>query len=139
MLNYDTVRTRYLDDAVATAAPATLLLMMYERLVRDLERAESALRDGRRDLANSELIHAQDILTELSATLDRDVWDGADQLLGLYTFITTSLIEANVAGDVDKVVACRGLVEPLHDAWKQAAQQVAQAEPERALGDLGAA
>ncbi|MFN3865152.1 MAG: flagellar export chaperone FliS [Demequina sp.] len=139
MLNYDTVRSRYLDDAVATAAPATLLLMVYDRLVRDLERAEAALRDGRRDLANTELLHAQDILAELSATLDCEVWDGADQLLGLYTFITTTLIDANITGDMDKVVACRGLVEPLREAWQQAAREVAQEGSVRSLGDFGAA
>ncbi|WP_062137918.1 flagellar export chaperone FliS [Demequina aestuarii] len=139
MLNYASARTRYLDDTVATASPATLLVMMYDRLVRDLERAEFALTDGRRDLAHTELTHAQDIISELAATLDRDAWDGAEQLMGLYSFLGTALVDANVAGDVAEVAACRGLIEPLRDAWKQAAEQVAQQESQRTAGDLGAA
>ncbi|GMA35669.1 hypothetical protein GCM10025876_18730 [Demequina litorisediminis] len=137
--SYDAARNRYLDDAVATAAPATLLLMMYERLVRDLERAEVALGENRRDLAHRELIHAQDIVAELSATLDASVWDGAAQMLDLYGYLARTLVEANVEGDVAKVSACRGIVEPLYDAWRTAAAQVAQAEPARAFGDLGVA
>lgn len=139
MYSYDAARSRYLDDAVATAAPATLLLMMYERLVRDLDRAEAALRDGRRDSAHRELIHAQDIVAELSSTLDPAVWDGAARMLDLYGFVARLLVEANVEGDAGKVAACRNVVEPLYDAWKDAAEQVARQEPARALGDLGVA
>lgn len=137
MLNYQSLRHRYIDDAVATAAPATLLVMLYDRLLADLERAEAALHAGRRDVANTELTHAQDIVTELSATLDRDAWEGAAQLMSIYAFLGTSLVEANVSADPEQVAACRHLVAPLHEAWQQAAAQVAKAEPARALGDLG--
>lgn len=137
MSNYAAVRSRYLDDSVATASPATLLVMLYDRLVRDLERAEAALEQDRRDLAAPQLTHAQDIVSELAATLDRDAWDGAEQLASLYAYLGTRLVEANVEGDITKVIECRSLIEPLHDAWKQAAEQVAKAEPERALGELG--
>ena len=137
MLNYQPARHRYIDDAVATAAPPTLLVMLYDRLAADLERGEAALRAGRRDLANTELKHAQDIITELSASLDQGAWEGAGSLMSIYAFLGTSLVEANVSADADHVAACRNLVAPLHQAWQQAAAQVAKAEPARALGDLG--
>ena len=76
-MNYDTLRDRYVQDAVSTASPATLLVMLYDRLVLDLLRAETALRDGKRDAANEQLAHAQDIISELANTLDVDVWEGA--------------------------------------------------------------
>ncbi|MFP5359135.1 MAG: flagellar export chaperone FliS [Actinomycetes bacterium] len=137
MNTYTAARSRYIDDAVSTASPATLLLMMYDRLLRDLERAESALRAGQRDQANTQLTHAQRIVAELASTLDGSAWEGATRLLSLYTFLTTTLIEANVAGDPERVAACRGLVEPLHEAWRAAAAQVAESAPARALGELG--
>jgi len=37
---------RYLADSVATASPAKLLVMLYDRLVLDLNRSEEALRVG---------------------------------------------------------------------------------------------
>ncbi|WP_062204854.1 flagellar export chaperone FliS [Demequina salsinemoris] len=139
MNGYAAARNRYVDSAVTTASPSTLLVMLYDRLMRDLERGELALREGRRDQANTQLIHAQDIVMELANTLDVDAWEGGQQLMSLYTYLTTSLVEANIAGDADKVAACAAIVAPLHEAWEKAARQAAEASPERVLGDLGVA
>ncbi len=141
-MNYASVRTRYLDDAVATASPAKLLTMLYDRLVLDLERAETDQRGGRPGPAGVHLTHAQDIVGELMATLDVTAWDGAQRLLSVYTFLLTELVGANVEGDADRTAACRSLVEPLRDAWHQAAQEVAVTstlEPVGSLGPVGSA
>ena len=139
MVTYSELRQRYVDDAVSTASPATLLVMLYDRLVLDLMRAEAALRSGKRDAANEQLTHAEDIVSELANTLDVDAWEGARQLMSVYTFLGTSLVEANIEGNPDKVALCRELIEPLQDAWQRAAKQVAESEPERADGELGVA
>ena len=124
-MNYTAVRTRYLDDAVTTASPAKLLTMLYDRLVLDLERAEAAQRAGDRAGGGTQLLHAQDIVSELAATLDVEAWEGGRRLMGLYTFLLTELVGANVSGDADRTAACRELVVPLRDAWHQAAGEVA--------------
>ncbi len=146
-MNYDAVRTRYLDDTVATASPTKLLTMLYDRLVLDLERAEADQRAGQRGPAGEHLTHAQDIVGELMSTLDVAAWDGAQQLMSVYTFLLTELVGANVSGDPERTAACRELVEPLRDAWHQAAQEVsvtstlepvgAVTAPAGPLGDLG--
>jgi len=136
-MNYAAVRTRYLDDTVATASPAKLLTMLYDRLVLDLSRAEAEQRDGRRGQAGAHLLHAQDIVSELMSSLDVTAWDGARQLLSVYTFLLAELVGANVAGDADRTAACRELVEPLRDAWHQAASQLGGAgtlEPATVVG-----
>lgn len=138
-MNYASVRTRYVDDTVATASPAKLLTMLYDRLVLDLERAELAQRGGDRGAAGPHLTHAQDIVSELLATLDVDAWDGAQQLMAVYTYLITELVQANVSGDAERTAACRGLVEPLRDAWHQAAQEVAvTSTPLEPVGAAGA-
>lgn len=138
-MNYGNLRERYVQDSVSTASPATLLIMLYDRLVLDLLRAEAALNDNNKQQASEQLLHAQDVVSELASTLDVDAWDGAKQLMSVYTFLITTLVEANLEGDVTKVIACRELVEPLQDAWQQAARTVAKAEPERSFGELGVA
>jgi flagellar secretion chaperone FliS len=115
------MRARYLTDSVSTASPARLLVMLYERLVLDLSQAEAALRASRREEGGVKLMHAQEIVLELRATLDEDAWAGAGGLAQLYGFVINELITANVKGDVDQVISCRRLVEPLLDAWRQAA------------------
>jgi flagellar protein FliS len=121
------LRDRYLADSIATASPAKLLTMLYDRLVLDLNRAEEALRAGDRNAASRQLIHAQDIVLELRTSLNMDVWDGAGRLAQVYTFLLTELVGANIRADADRVASCRGLVEPLRDAWREAALSVAAA------------
>jgi flagellar protein FliS len=119
------LRARYLNDSVATASPARLLIMLYERLVLDLTQAEAALQDGQRVTAGPLLMHAQEIIIELRSSLRLDVWDGAANLADLYGFLLTELVSANVQGDANRVAVCRTLVEPLLDAWRQAAAELA--------------
>ncbi|GAA2516247.1 flagellar export chaperone FliS [Pilimelia columellifera] len=119
------LRERYLRDAVATASPAKLLVMLYDRLVLDLARGEQALRDGDNTEARAQLQHAQDILMELRASLDTTLWDGGPGLAQLYSFLLTELIQANVRKEPDRVASCKTLVEPLRDAWREAATAAA--------------
>jgi flagellar secretion chaperone FliS len=114
------MRNRYLGDTVATASPGRLLVMLYERLVLDLARAETALRAGDRETGANRLLHAQEIVMELQSSLNLSVWDGAAGLGAVYGFLLTELITANVRADADRAASCRELVEPLLDAWRKA-------------------
>ena len=117
---------RYGDDAVNTASPARLLVMLFDRLVLDLARAEHAMGAGDRQAWNAGLGHAQDILAELLSSLDQNAWDGGPGLAGLYSWMIAELTRANVAADAGKVATCRSMAEQLRDAWSQAAASLAQ-------------
>ena len=119
------LRNRYLADSTSTASPGTLLVMLYDRLVRDLVQGEQALKDSDFEQASESIQHAQEIILELRITLNVDVWDGAPGLSALYGFLLTELIGANIRRDPERVAACRGIVEPLRDAWREAATTVA--------------
>jgi flagellar protein FliS len=119
------LRARYMGDTVATASPQQLLVMLYDRLALDLERGESALRTGAHEEAHQQLLHAQDIVTELQSSLKVDVWEGGPRLAALYTWLLTELVNANVKRDANRVASCRQVVEPLRDAWREAAASLA--------------
>jgi flagellar protein FliS len=119
------LRARYMGASVATASPQQLLVMLYDRLALDLERGEQALVDGDRQRAGEQLMHAQEIVLELRASLQVDVWDGGPRLAALYAWVLGELIQANLKGDVRRVRDCRKVVEPLRDAWREAAASLA--------------
>ncbi|MEU2348220.1 flagellar export chaperone FliS [Modestobacter sp. NPDC049651] len=119
------LRARYLGASVSTASPQQLLVMLYDRLALDLERAEAALVAGRRDEAREPLLHAQEIVIELRGSLKVEIWDGGPRLAALYGWLLGELITANTKGDVRRVADCRRIVEPLRDAWRGAAAQLA--------------
>lgn len=126
-MNQNAMLGRFRAEAVATAPPATLLTMLYDRLVLDLDRGAAALDAGRRDEANNQLTHAQAIVHELRSSLDLDAWSGARGLADLYGFLLTELVGANIARSSARVRACRDLVVPLRDAWHDAAASVSVA------------
>ena len=115
------LRARYLGDTVSTASPQQLLVMLYDRLALDLERGEDALARRDREAAGEQLKHAQEILIELRATLKVEVWEGGPRLAALYAWLIGELIKANLKGDIRRVRDCRKVVEPLRDAWREAA------------------
>jgi flagellar secretion chaperone FliS len=121
-MNASLIRNRYVGASVDTASPARLVTMLYDRLVRDLVTAEAALAGSDFEGANHALIHAQEILWELAAGLDPTKWSGGPALAALYQFMLEELLDANVKKDATRVSSVRELVEPLRDAWHQAAE-----------------
>ncbi len=119
------LRARYMGDTVATASPQQLLVMLYDRLALDLQRAEEALVAGDREVSHAQLLHAQEIVLELRASLQVDVWEGGPRLAALYSWVLGELMKANMKGDVRRVRDCRQVVEPLRDAWREAAASLA--------------
>ena len=117
---------RYRDDAVISATPERLVTMLYDRLLLDIERGESAQRAGDWTEANTQLQHAQAIVAELTSSLSND-WTGSTGLRALYTFLTQTLIGANIGRDPERTRSCHELVVPLREAWHAAAAAVTEA------------
>ncbi len=111
----------YLAQSVATASPAKLLVMLFDRLVLDVRRAVDCQIDARPLEASPHLIHAQEILLELQSSLRLDVWDGAAQLSSIYGWLHTQLVRANVSRDVEVTRDCLKIIEPLAETWREAA------------------
>ncbi|WP_127126488.1 flagellar export chaperone FliS [Georgenia sp. SYP-B2076] len=120
-MNQAALLNRFKTESVATASPAKLLTMLYDRLVLDLDRGIAALEADDRADANTQLTHAQDIIHELRSSLDLNAWDGARGLMDLYGYLLSELVGANIARSSKRVTACRDLLIPLRDAWHEAA------------------
>lgn len=114
-------RDAYLSASVSTASPSQLLVMLYDRLVLDLQRAVEALRAGEPSTAHEPLMHAQDIVLELNASLKVDVWAGAPGLASLYDYLHGELVTANLGKDLAVTQSCLSVASSLRDTWRDAA------------------
>ena len=135
-------RDRYLADTVMSASPTRLLTMLYDRLLLDLDRARQAQAERAWPVASKNLMHAQDIVAELTSSLKVEAWEGGERLLALYTYVSSALIAAHVDRDSERIRECIALLEPLRQAWHEAAAQLAPkqaAQPVLAGGMLGVA
>jgi flagellar protein FliS len=116
-----TARDTYMSNMASTASPARLLVMLYDRLMLDLERAIEAQDRADHSAASPHLLHAQEIVLELQSSLRLDAWDGAARLSGIYSWLHSEMVRANVKRDVAATRGCLELVVPLADAWREAA------------------
>ncbi|HKU11017.1 MAG TPA: flagellar export chaperone FliS [Sinomonas sp.] len=122
-------RQQYSRDAILSASPARLLTMLYDRLLLDLHRASAAQEAAQWQAASENLRHAQDIVADLTATLRPGTWDGAEDLRGIYDYVRTALINANIHRDVARTREAITLLEPLRQSWHAAAASLAAEEP----------
>lgn len=113
----------YQQQAVTTANPAQLVLMLYDGVLTAVARARAAepLSLEGLPVVNHELQRAQDILTELMVTLDRERGGTvAESLARLYDFSLDRLIRANVSKDLSLLDPVVEVVRSLRDAWEAA-------------------
>lgn len=115
------LRRRYRTDAVSTASPARLVVMLYDRLATDLYSAQAAVGGADIEGAHVALLHAQEIVAELSGSLDLELWPQGEGLAALYDFLRDRLVRANVTKDAAFVAECIEVVEPLREAFSEAA------------------
>jgi len=114
-------RAAYMDASVATASPARLLVMLYERLVLDVQRGLEAQQRGDFQETHRQLTHAQDIVLELQASLRADQFKGGYGLSALYGFLHRQLVMANVRKDAAITDECLTMVTELCETWRLAA------------------
>lgn len=119
----------YTRDTVLTASPQKLLTLLYDRLLVDLHRAETAQQAQNWAQAGEQLVHAQQILSELRSSLTHGQWNGSRQLEALYVYVTGELIQANTGHDVTRTQECIAILEPLRQTWHEAAQSGDLAQP----------
>lgn len=121
-------RAAYVDASIATAPPARLLVMLFERLVLDVQRGVEAQRRGDLIETHKQLTHAQDIVMELQTSLRADQFKGGYDLSALYSFLHRQLVLANIRKDVGITDECLTIVTDLCETWRQAAMTAAAAE-----------
>lgn len=124
-MNQAALLEKFKNEQLATATPAQLVTMLYDRMVLDVDRGIAAIEAGNRMEANNQIQHAQAIIAELQSSLDHTIWDGAKNLDALYSWLTSQLITANVQQDAELARVCRDILSPLRDAWHEAAAMVA--------------
>ncbi len=115
----------YRTNAVLTASPGQLVLMLYDGVLKSLAIAREAFAqpgdDPRRiEAINQQLIKAQTILMELQAGLNLEVGgEFAQTMHRLYDYHTRRLQQANLQKKVEPVIEVERLVLELRNAWSE--------------------
>ena len=119
----------YLRNAVMTARPEQLQLMLYDGAIRFASQAREAIE--KREIENSFnlLTRAQNIVREMESGLRHEVApEICGQMASLYRFVFSKLVDANVNKDVQAVDDALKVLRHQRDTWAILADKIQKAQ-----------
>jgi flagellar protein FliS len=125
----------YRATAVTTSSPAECVLLLYQGALRFTQRAVQAVERGDPGEAHVGFVRAQEVIAELAGSLDLEVGgELARNLLALYDYAYSRLVEANCRKAVAPALEVVQLFRELLPAWQALAE--GRAESGRTSGQL---
>ncbi|WYP25820.1 flagellar export chaperone FliS [Alkalihalobacillus sp. FSL W8-0930] len=116
-----TMQSAYKQNALNTASPGELTLMLYNGCLKFIHQADKAMVEQDVERRNTYLTKAQNIIRELMVTLKAEDEVGKN-MYRMYEFILSKLIDANVKNDQQALKDAEGFVVEFRDTWKQVIQ-----------------
>ncbi len=114
--------SEYKRQAVQTASPLELVLMLYSAGIRECELGIKACREKRLEEQHKHFTKAQRIISELAASLDMEKGgEIATNLFGLYSFCLNRLTEANINDDPKPAEESLKILSSLRESWQEIA------------------
>lgn len=115
----------YRRTQVQTAAPGELLLLLYDGAIKFAYQAKAAISAKDAATAHNKLVRVQDIIRELSVTLDHDASpEIAGRLALLYDYMMHLLVQANIKKDCEPLDQVIGMLQELRQTWRQVVRGV---------------
>lgn len=111
----------YEQNAVTTASPGELTLMLYNGCIKFLNQAKSAMEEKNYEMKNKYIQKAQSIISELMVTLNMDI-PVAKHMMQMYDYMNRRLIEANIKNSIEILEEVESFVIEFRDTWKEVIQ-----------------
>lgn len=107
----------YKNNAIQTASPAELTLMLYEGAIKFSNIAIMAIEENNIQKAHENIVKVENIIMEFRSTLDHKypVWEDFDRV---YDYIYRRLVEANIKKDKEILEEALGYIREMRDTWK---------------------
>jgi flagellar protein FliS len=117
-------RDVYLETQINTATPQRLRLMLIERALRRTRVAQDAFREGRIGDGKAAIGHCRDIVSELIAGISPEGSPLAGQILGVYMYLLTTLVESQFTHDIQRLADVIRVLEEERVTWQAVCDQM---------------
>lgn len=110
----------YREAAVRGADPVQLVIMLYDIVLADLQRAMAAFDDGDVERRTNELKHALAAVEQLQGTLEMERGgQAAQQLDRFYDFARAQILEAQLRQSPERLARLAGAFSSVRQAWEE--------------------
>jgi len=124
-MSYASQTSSYREMEIHSASPERLLVIVFEQLVVNLERARIAMERKDIELRVTSLRRSRGLVAELLATIDFEKGGPlALDLAALYQFLLGELVDIGQRGDVVTMRKLVNIATQLRDGFTGAAQKV---------------
>jgi flagellar protein FliS len=109
----------YKKSQVETADQLSLILMLYDRAILLLNKAEKEISEKKHEEKQHSLMKANGIVFELIQSLDQDKGEEiAASLLQLYYFVVREIMDADTNLNTKAIDNAKGILSELRESWK---------------------
>jgi len=109
---------QYKETQIATANQGKLIVMLYDGIIKFLNIAIDNMEPRTYDVVNTNILKAQDIITELMLSLNmKEGGEISNNLFNLYVYFKKQLLEANIKKDTAALEHVIKLTRDLRNAW----------------------
>ncbi|SMB82744.1 flagellar protein FliS [Desulfonispora thiosulfatigenes DSM 11270] len=115
----NTALNAYRKNQVQTNSPEKLVLMLYEGAIKFISKGMTAIEEKNISEANTNLVKAQNIMSELMAGINFKAGEIATNLHSLYEYMHHQLMQANLKKDKEIAGEILIMVKDLRDSWAQ--------------------
>lgn len=125
----ETIDNPYLRDAVLTASPEQLQLMLYDGCIRFSLQARDAIEQKDHETSYEKLTRAQHIIMEMQNGLNYDVnRELCERVASIYTFLYNKLVDACVNRDVNMIDDALKVLRIERETWQILVDKVSKAQ-----------
>ena len=115
---------QYKQTEVNTANQGKLIVMLYDGAIKFMNIAIENMDPKTYDVVNTNIIKAQDIITELLLSLNlSEGGEISHNLFNLYMYFKKTLLEANIRKDPEMIVGVIKYMKDLKAAWEKISAQ----------------
>jgi flagellar protein FliS len=113
----------YRETQIKTASKGKLVVILYDGLIRFLDLALESIPNKQYDVVNNNILKAQDVLSELTMSLNMEAGDISKKLLSIYSFLNMKLIEGNIKKDAAPISFVKKMAVELRESWNTIAKK----------------
>ena len=116
-MNQDTINA-YQRNAILTASPAELTLMLYDGAIKFCNIAIRAIEEGDVEKAHNNIVKVENIIDEFRATLNHK-YAVAEDFENVYVYLRERLSLANMKKDKEILEEVLKHLRTMRDTWKE--------------------